>query len=133
MSLANCWGAGIAEITFVGLRRGTLLTYGDVEVNHLALISVGIILQLCRGGAGTLASNVLKDGSDFVGGISGGNDMLNDREKILTALREKPLKIFEVMKRANLPNQEACQSLLLKMRDEGAIKFDIHKGVWHVG
>jgi DNA-binding IclR family transcriptional regulator len=59
--------------------------------------------------------------------------MLNDREKILTALREKPLKIFEVMKRANLPNQEACQALLLKMRDEGAVKFDIHKGHWHIG
>jgi hypothetical protein len=34
------------------------------------------------------------------------------------------------MKRANLPNEEACQSLLLKMRDEGLIKFDIHKGRW---
>jgi DNA-binding IclR family transcriptional regulator len=76
---------------------------------------------------------VLKVGSNFTAGISGGNDMLNDREKILTALREKPLKIFEVMKRANLPNQEACQSLLLKMRDEGAVKFDIHKGLWHIG
>jgi len=63
----------------------------------------------------------------------GENYMLNDREKILTALREKPLKIFEVMKRANLPNQEACQSLLLKMRDEGAVKFNIHKGQWHIG
>ncbi len=63
----------------------------------------------------------------------GEKDMLNDREKILTALREKPLKIYEVMKRANLPNQEACQSLLLKMRDEGAVKFDIHKGNWHIG
>jgi hypothetical protein len=62
-----------------------------------------------------------------------GDNMLNDREKILTALREKPLKIYEVMKRANLPNQEACQSLLLKMRDEGAVKFDIHKGNWHIG
>lgn len=59
--------------------------------------------------------------------------MLKDREKILSALREKPLKIFEVMKRANLPNQEACQSLLLKMRDEGLVKFDIHKGVWSLG
>ena len=59
--------------------------------------------------------------------------MLKDREKILSALREKPLKIFEVMKRANLPNQEACQALLLKMRDEGLVKFDIHKGVWTVG
>jgi DNA-binding IclR family transcriptional regulator len=59
--------------------------------------------------------------------------MLNDRENILRALREKPLKVYEVMKRANLPNEEACQSLLLKMRDEGAVKFDIHKGRWLVG
>jgi hypothetical protein len=63
-------------------------------------------------------------------GICRGNKMLNDREKILSSLREKPLKIFEVMKRANISNQEACQSLLLKMRDEGSIKFDIHKGQW---
>ena len=59
--------------------------------------------------------------------------MLNDRENILTALREKPLKVYEVMKRANIPNQEACQSLLLKMRDEGSVKFDIHKGQWLIG
>ena len=42
--------------------------------------------------------------------------MLNDRENILHALREKPLKVYEVMKRANVVNEEACQSLLLKMR-----------------
>jgi len=59
--------------------------------------------------------------------------VLNDREKILTALREKPLKVYEVMKRANVANQEACQSLLLKMRDEGLVKFDIHKGYWLIG
>jgi DNA-binding IclR family transcriptional regulator len=59
--------------------------------------------------------------------------MLNDREKILSALREKPLKIFEIMKRANIVNQQACQSLLLKMRDEGSVKFDIHKGRWLIG
>jgi len=59
--------------------------------------------------------------------------MLNDREKILNALREKPLKLFEIMKRANVMNQEACQSLLLKMRDEGLVKFDIHKGRWLIG
>ena len=59
--------------------------------------------------------------------------MLNDREKILNALREKPLKIFDVMKRANMPNQEACQTLLLKMRDEGLVKFDIHGGRWLIG
>lgn len=56
--------------------------------------------------------------------------MLNDRAMILSALREKPLKVHEVMKRANVANQEACQSLLLKMRDEGAVKFDIHSGQW---
>jgi hypothetical protein len=59
--------------------------------------------------------------------------MLNDREKILSALREKPLKVYEVMKRANLTNEEVCQSLLLKMRDEGLVKFDIHKGRWLIG
>jgi DNA-binding IclR family transcriptional regulator len=59
--------------------------------------------------------------------------VLNDRENILSALREKPLKVYEVMKRANVANQEACQTLLLKMRDEGLVKFDIHKGHWLIG
>jgi DNA-binding IclR family transcriptional regulator len=59
--------------------------------------------------------------------------VLNDRENILNALREKPLKVREVMKRANVANEEACQTLLLKMRDEGLVKFDIHKGLWLIG
>jgi DNA-binding IclR family transcriptional regulator len=59
--------------------------------------------------------------------------MLKDRENILSALREKPLKAYPLMRRANLPNEEACQSLLLKMRDEGLVKFDIHKGLWLIG
>ncbi len=42
--------------------------------------------------------------------------MLNDRENILSALREKPLKVYEVMKRANVV--------------KGLVKFDIHKGRW---
>jgi hypothetical protein len=54
--------------------------------------------------------------------------MQNEREKILSSLREKPLKIYEIMKRANVANQEARQSVLLKMRDEGSVKFDIHTG-----
>jgi hypothetical protein len=54
--------------------------------------------------------------------------MLNDRENILKALREKPLKVYEIMTRANVRDEEACQSLLLKMRDEGWVKFDIHQG-----
>jgi hypothetical protein len=57
-------------------------------------------------------------------------DPMTDREKILIALREKPLKAFEIMKRVNIKNQDDCQSLLLKMRDDGVVKFDIHKGYW---
>ena len=53
---------------------------------------------------------------------------MTDREKILTALREEPLKAFEIMKRVNIRNQDDCQSLLLKMRDDGVVKFDTHKG-----
>jgi DNA-binding IclR family transcriptional regulator len=59
--------------------------------------------------------------------------MLNDREKILGALREKAMKVREIMKRANIANEEACQTLLLKMRDEGLVKFDIHSGQWLIG
>ena len=59
--------------------------------------------------------------------------MLNDRDNILGALREKPLKVHEIMRRANVVNEEACQSLLLKMRGEGAVKFDIHSGRWLLG
>jgi len=39
------------------------------------------------------------------------------------------LKTFEIMKRVNIRHQDDCQSLLLKMRDDGAVKFDIHKGL----
>jgi hypothetical protein len=58
---------------------------------------------------------------------------MSERENILSALREKPLKVFEIMRRANISNEESCQSLLLKMRDEGSIKFDIHKGQSFIG
>ena len=56
-----------------------------------------------------------------------------ERENILSALREKPLKVFEIMRRANVSNEETCQSLLLRMRDEGSVKFDIHIGRWFIG
>ena len=59
--------------------------------------------------------------------------MLNERENILSALREKPLKVYEIMKPANISNEEACQSLLLKMRVDGLVKFNIHKGRWLIG
>ena len=58
---------------------------------------------------------------------------MSDKEKILGALGEKPLKVYEIMKRANIPNRKFCQSLLLKMRDEGSVKFDIHVGRWFIG
>jgi len=58
---------------------------------------------------------------------------MSDRENILSALHEKPLKVYEIMRRANVKNEESCQSLLLKMRDEGSVKFDIHKGRWFIG
>jgi DNA-binding IclR family transcriptional regulator len=58
---------------------------------------------------------------------------MTDRENILSALREKPLKVYEIMRRANVSNEEPCQSLLLRMRDEGSVKFDIRKGRWFIG
>jgi hypothetical protein len=58
---------------------------------------------------------------------------MSDRELILSALREKPLEVYEIMRRANLMNEESCQSFLLKMRDDGSVKFDIHKGRWFIG
>jgi hypothetical protein len=59
--------------------------------------------------------------------------IMGERENVLSALREKPLKVFEIMRRANVSNEESCQSLLLRMRDEGSVKFDIHKGLWSIG
>ena len=59
--------------------------------------------------------------------------VLNDREDILSALGEKPLTVYQIMRRANVANAEACQALLLKMRDEGLVKFDIHTGRWLIG
>ena len=58
--------------------------------------------------------------------------MQTDRQKILAALAEKPLTTFSIMKRVNIKSQDECQTLLLTMRDEGAVKFDIHKGVWNI-
>jgi DNA-binding IclR family transcriptional regulator len=56
--------------------------------------------------------------------------MLNDRENILSSLRQKALNVREIMRRANVANEEVCQALLLKMRAEGVVKFDIHTGRW---
>jgi hypothetical protein len=56
--------------------------------------------------------------------------MQADRESILRALAEKPMTLFSVMQRSNIRNTEECQQLLLKMRDDGEVKFDIKSGKW---
>lgn len=56
--------------------------------------------------------------------------MQSDRDKILQALAEKPLTLFSVMQRSNIRNTEECQQLLLKMRDDGVVRFDIKSGKW---
>jgi hypothetical protein len=56
--------------------------------------------------------------------------MQADREKVLRALAEKPMTLFSVMQRSNIRSTEECQQLLLKLRDEGAVKFDIKSGKW---
>lgn len=52
-----------------------------------------------------------------------------NRDAILKALA-KPLKLYAVMSRANIADQEACHVLLMEMRDEGLVKFDIKSGRW---
>jgi hypothetical protein len=37
------------------------------------------------------------------------------------------------MRLAHIPKEETCQALLLKMRDDGLVKCDIHSGRWFVG
>jgi hypothetical protein len=52
------------------------------------------------------------------------------REKILTAL-DKPRKLYAILMVVDPSgSQEALQIELLKMPDEGLVKFDIHKGRW---
>jgi hypothetical protein len=40
------------------------------------------------------------------------------------------MTLFSVMQRSNIRNTEECQQLLLKMRDDGEVKFDIKSGKW---
>jgi len=98
----------------------------NVRMQTQSPVAVSIVPENCW----SLAKAIILMSFDLSVCSGRGNKMTNDRDKILSALREKPQKVFEVMKRANISNQEACQSLLLKMRDEGSVKFDIHKGQW---
>jgi hypothetical protein len=49
--------------------------------------------------------------------------MLNDRDNILSAEREEPLKVHEIMRRANVVNEEAWQFLLLKNTRRGCCEI----------
>ena len=51
-------------------------------------------------------------------------------EKILAAL-DKPRKLYSILMAVNPSgSSEELQEMLLKMRDQGSVKFDIHKGRW---
>jgi hypothetical protein len=56
--------------------------------------------------------------------------MKTDRDKILQILADKPLKLFAIMQRVNIRSEQECHQLLLKMRDEMLVKFDIKSGFW---
>ena len=56
--------------------------------------------------------------------------MKTDRDKILQLLADKPFKLFAIMQRVNIRNEQECHQLLLKMRDEMLVKFDIKSGFW---
>jgi hypothetical protein len=51
-------------------------------------------------------------------------------EKILAAL-DKPRKLYSILMTVNPSgSSEELQQMLLRMRDQGLVKFDIHKGRW---
>ncbi len=53
------------------------------------------------------------------------------KEKIITAL-DKPRSTLSLRAILNPGGSvEAVQILLMQMRDEGLVKFDIKKGLWH--
>ena len=52
------------------------------------------------------------------------------KEKLLTAL-DKPRKAHALLMLVNPSGSaEEVQTMLMQMRDEGLVKFDINKGLW---
>jgi hypothetical protein len=52
------------------------------------------------------------------------------KEKLLAAL-DKPRKIYGLLQIVNPGgSSDELQTMLMRMRDEGLVKFDIKKGVW---
>lgn len=54
-------------------------------------------------------------------------------DAVLKAL-DKPRKLYAILQ-ATDPGEssDALQALLMKLRDEGKVKFDINKGTWRKG
>jgi hypothetical protein len=54
------------------------------------------------------------------------------REEDVLAALEKPKKLYPIQKLVDPEDRsgEALQALLVKMRAEGKVKFDIHSGKW---
>jgi len=53
-----------------------------------------------------------------------------DETKIVAAL-DKPRKLYSILMMVNPSgSSEELQTMLLKLRDQGKVKFDIHKGRW---
>ncbi len=52
------------------------------------------------------------------------------REKLLAAL-DKPRKVYALLMMVSPSGStEELQTMLMQMRDEGLVKFDIQKGMW---
>jgi DNA-binding HxlR family transcriptional regulator len=57
-----------------------------------------------------------------------------DDERILEVLREKPLRLSTIQTKADPGvSAEVLRSALLRLRDMGKVKFNIHSGQWSVG
>ena len=53
-----------------------------------------------------------------------------DETKIVAVL-DKPRKLYSILMMVNPSgSSEELQTMLLKLRDQGKVKFDIHKGRW---
>lgn len=54
-------------------------------------------------------------------------------EKIIEVLKDKPLKEHAILMRVNPSGStDELHAVLMKMREVGQVKFDIHKGLWAV-
>ena len=53
------------------------------------------------------------------------------RDKVIEALKEKPLKEYPLLMRVDPSGSvDRLRDELLKMREAGLVKFDIRKGLW---